>query len=77
MLDVELPTDLTVEPETPNRKKKTATRAAPGSGGGGPDEHEAPRRLTVQELHARHEDSSDENDEMFDDLPAGDVATVD
>eukprot|EP01043_Picozoa_sp_COSAG02_P022797 COSAG02_NODE_1195_length_13940_cov_15.482407_10_plen_77_part_00 len=74
MLDVELPADLMAQPDTPSRKKGSgATRV---SGGGQSDEGEPPRRLTVQELHARHDDSSDDSgDDAFDDLPAGDVAT--
>jgi hypothetical protein len=73
MLDVELPADLMAKPETPNRKKK-GTDASHASGGRQSDE--PPRRLTVQELHARHGDSSDDSgDDAFDDLPEGDVAT--
>lgn len=76
MLDVELPADLMVEPETPNRKKKKPAGTTPASSGGGTDEGEPLRRLTVQELHARHADSSDDSDEEeFDGQPIGDLAT--
>ena len=63
MLDVDLPADLMAEPETPNRRKKKPAGTTPASGGGGTDEGEPLRRLTVQELHARHADSSDDSDE--------------
>lgn len=59
MLDVSLPPNLMVEPDTPNRKKKKGPAPSPALGG----DTQPARRLTVQELHARHADSSDESDD--------------
>ena len=65
MLDVKLPDNLLEEPPTPGKKKKapgTPTRSA----GGGAEEGEAPRRMTVKEMEARHADSSDDDGEFGD-----------
>ena len=59
MLDVSLPPNLMAEPDTPNRKKKKGPAPTPDSG----RDTQTTRRLTVQELHARHGDSSDESDD--------------
>lgn len=74
MLDVELPAELAAEPDTPNRKKTGGAKSAADAIE--TEEGEAPQRLTVSQLQARHADSSDDSgDEAFDDPSPDDTAT--